>query len=113
MAIEISNITQNRPAQVSSENRQPSVGRNEATAQQQETGKSAATETVSMTDAAVNLKKMSKQMGRLPVVESKRVEEIKKAIENGDFEIDEVHIADKLIGMEKLLHEHEQKNNQH
>ncbi len=105
MAIEINNITHNRPAQVSSENRQPSVGRNETAPQQQETGKTTSSETVSMTDAAVNLKKMSKQLGRLPVVESKRVEEIKKAIENGDFEIDELHVADKLIGMERLIHE--------
>ncbi len=104
MSIDINSVTHNRPSQVSSENRQPNVGRTEATVQQQqETGKSTMTETVSMTDAAVNLKKLSNQLGKLPVVESKRVEEIKKAIENGNFEIDEVVVADKLIGMEKLL----------
>lgn len=108
MAIDINNLTQSRPSQVSSENRQPNVGRTEPSAQQQQTtGKGSASETISMTDAAVNLKKISKEMGKLPVVESKRVEEIKKAIENGDFEIDEVFVADKLIGMEKLLHEYD------
>ncbi|MBT3196298.1 MAG: flagellar biosynthesis anti-sigma factor FlgM [Gammaproteobacteria bacterium] len=106
MAIEINNLTHNRPSQVSGENRQPTVGRQQPPVVQQETGKSTSTETVSMTDAAVNLKKMSTQMGKMPVVEAKRVEEIKKAIENGDFEIDELVIADKLIGMEKLLQQH-------
>ncbi len=113
MAIDINNLTHSRPSQVSNENRQPTVGRTEVSIQQQqESGKSATTETVSMTDAAVNLKKMSKEMSKLPVVESKRVEDIKKAIENGDFEIDEVYIADKLVGMEKLLHQYD-KNNSH
>ena len=112
MPIDVNNVAQSRPSQVTSENRQPTVGRTEATVQQQQTGKSATAETVSMTDAAANLKKISKQMEKLPVVESKRVEEIKKAIENGDFEIDEVFIADKLIDMEKLLHQ-PNKNNRH
>ena len=107
MAIEINNLTNSRPSQVSNDNRQPTVGRQEPPVQQQETsGKGSSTETVSMTDAAVNLKKMSKQMKKMPVVETKRVEEIRKAIENGDFEIDELIIADKLIGMEKLLQPH-------
>lgn len=107
MAIDVNNLTQSRPSQISNENRQPTVGRTEPTVQQQQTGKSAVSETVSMTDAAVNLKKISSQMGKLPVVESKRVEDIKKAIENGDFRIDEILIADKLVGMEKLLHEYD------
>ncbi len=113
MPIDVNNLTHSRPSQVTSENRQPTVGRTEVSAQQQQTtGKASATETVSMTDAAANLKKISKQMEKLPVVESKRVEEIKKAIENGNFEIDEVFVADKLIGMEKLLQEYD-KNRQH
>ncbi len=108
MPIDVNNLTQSRPSQITSENRQPNVGRTEPSVQQQQTtGKSSASETVSMTDAAVNLKKMSSRMEKLPVVESKRVEDIKKAIENGDFEIDEVFVADKLIGMEKLLHEYD------
>ena len=108
MAIDINSVTHSRPSQVSSEDRQPNDGRTEVSAQQQsESGKNTATETVSMTDAAVNLKKVSKELARLPVVESKRVEEIKKAIENGDFEIDSVVVADKLIGMEKLLNSQE------
>ncbi|MBT3308749.1 MAG: flagellar biosynthesis anti-sigma factor FlgM [Gammaproteobacteria bacterium] len=112
MAIDVNSLTHSRPSQVTNENRQPTVGRTEPSVQQQQTGKSAVAETVSMTDAAANLKKISSQMGKLPVVESKRVEEIKKAIENGDFEIDEVFVADKLIGMEKLLHEYD-RNSKH
>ncbi len=106
MAIDVNSLTHSRPSQVTNENRQPTVGRTEVSSQQQQTtGKSAAAETISMTDAASSLKKLSKEMGKLPVVETKRVEDIKRAIENGDFEIDEVFIADKLIGMEKLLYD--------
>jgi negative regulator of flagellin synthesis FlgM len=103
MGIDVGNLTQSRATNISNENRHSTVGRTANTAQQAATGKTASTETVSMTDAAINLKKMSKRMEKLPVVDAKRVEQLRKAIENGDFEIDDIHIADKLIGLDKLL----------
>ena len=42
-------------------------------------------------------------MANLPVVDAKRVEQIKQAIDNGSYEVDPVKVADKLMQFEHIL----------
>ncbi|MEE8481941.1 MAG: flagellar biosynthesis anti-sigma factor FlgM [Acidiferrobacterales bacterium] len=81
-----------------------SVGKDEATAPQQETGKPSTTDTVSMTDAAQRLQSLETSLESLPIVDSQRVETIRAAIADGEYEIDPEKVAEKLTSFEVLLH---------
>ena len=70
---------------------------------QQETGKSSALDTVSLTDSAALLAKMEKTIQDTPVVDTQRVEDIRKAIANGSFEIDTTRVAEKMLNFESRL----------
>lgn len=69
----------------------------------QETGKSSTLDTVSLTDSAALLHKMEAAMADAPVVDTQRVEGIRKAIANGSFEIDTTRVAEKLLNFEARL----------
>ena len=69
----------------------------------QETGKSGTLDTVSLTDSAALLQKMEAAMADAPVVDTQRVEGIRKAIANGSFEIDSTRVAEKLLSFEARL----------
>lgn len=98
----ISNITGlNAPqAKPTSEESKVDIARSEATAEQEETGSSSTTDTVSLTDTAANLQSLENTIAELPVVDSQRVEEIRSAISNGEYEVNPANIADKLLELE-------------
>lgn len=101
MAIEINNITHAK-AQRSTDD----TKLNQATdqpASQQETGKSSATDTVSLSDNAVQLGKVENAVAATPVVDAQRVEELRQAISNGSYEVDAKKVADKLMQFESIL----------
>jgi negative regulator of flagellin synthesis FlgM len=68
-----------------------------------ETRRSAAGETVSLTDTASRLQRLSSEIESQPVVDSERVEGIRQAIENGSYEIDAERIARKMVDLEREL----------
>ncbi len=70
---------------------------------QQESGKSATTDTVSLSDNAVQLGKLGNSTASSPVVDAQRVEQVKQAIENGDYEVDPARVAEKLMQFEAVL----------
>jgi len=70
---------------------------------QQETGKSSALDTVSLTDSAALLVKIEKAVHDAPIVDTQRVEDIRKAIANGSFEIDTTRVAEKMLSFESRL----------
>lgn len=70
---------------------------------QQESGKSSTTETVSLSENAVQLGKLGKSFASIPVVDTQRVEKVKQAIENGSYTIDSASVADKLTQFESIL----------
>ena len=70
---------------------------------QQKTGDSSTLDTVSLTDSAALLVKMEKAVQDAPVVDTQRVEDIRKAIANGSFEIDSARVAEKLLSFESRL----------
>ena len=69
----------------------------------QETGEKSTTDTVSLSDNAVQLGKLDNTAISSPVVDTKRVEEVKQAIKDGTYEVDAEKIADKLIQFESVL----------
>ena len=68
-------------------------------------GREATGDTVELTSSARLLERLEKSLESLPAVDSQRVEEIRSAIENGDYEIDAQAIADAMIRFERLLGE--------
>ncbi len=70
-----------------------------------ETGQSSTADTVSLSDNAMQLGKLESAAVSIaaPVVDSKRVEQIKQAIENGTYEVNAEKVADKLSQFESIL----------
>ena len=68
-----------------------------------ETGQSSTADTVSLSDNALQLGKLDNASIAAPVVDTKRVEQIKQAIESGSYEVDAAKVADKLMQFESIL----------
>lgn len=79
------------------------VARNEPTAQEKETGRPSALDTVSLTETAALIQKLDEVIVTLPVVDTQRIEGIQKAIANGTYEVDPMKVAEKLIDFETTL----------
>jgi len=103
MPIEISNGTPQRVPYDTGEGSQINGTRSAPSIEKQETGKPNTFDTVSLTDTAANLQKISLAINELPVVDSQRVESIRQAIANGTYEIDPQRTAEKMIGFEAAL----------
>lgn len=56
--------------------------------------------TVQLTSGAQLLERLEKSLESLPAVDSQRVDEIKTAIANGDYEIDAQAVADAMLRLE-------------
>ena len=79
------------------------VGRganNAGNAKSQETPGS---DTVSLTDSARLLQKLEENVANTPVVDSLRVDALKKAVQDGSYQIDAGNIADKLLDIDREL----------
>jgi len=70
-----------------------------------ETGQSSTSDTVSLSDNAVQLGKLNNSAIAIsaPVVDTQRVEQIKQAIENGTYEVNAKKVADRLMQFESIL----------
>lgn len=101
----INNITgfPGNQSQRASEGPQVQVARSEPTASQQQTGRPSTVDTVSLTDTAARLRELENSLAKLPVVDSQRVEDLQRAIENGSYEVDARRTAEKLLGFEQAL----------
>ena len=58
---------------------------------------------VNLTDTAEKLRDLENQVANQPVVDSKRVDSIKKAIADGTFQVNVSQTAEKLAQFENLL----------
>jgi negative regulator of flagellin synthesis FlgM len=101
----INNITglPGSQSQPRTESSQVQVGRSEPTVPQQSTGRPSTVDTVSLTDTASRLRQMENTLARLPVVDSQRVESIRKALADGTFELDPERVARKMMAFEREL----------
>ena len=99
MAIEISGHS---PAQLSNAKAEEKgqVGRTDPPLPKQQTGQPSTTDTVTLTDTATQLHKLEATIASLPIVDITRVEDVKSAIRNGQFQIDPQRVAGKMLSFE-------------
>ena len=60
-------------------------------------------EEVSLTDTAEKLRQLEAKIANQPIVDTQRVENIKKMLANGSYDIDASQTANKLMDFENLL----------
>jgi negative regulator of flagellin synthesis FlgM len=58
---------------------------------------------VQLSNAAINLQALADRVNDLPEVNIERAEKIKAALENGEYRIDDLVLADKILNTEALL----------
>lgn len=75
----------------------------QAKANTADTGRSSTSDTVSLSDSAKQLGKLENTVSASPVIDTQRVEAVKQAIQNGEYEIDPVKVASKLMQFESML----------
>ena len=98
----VNNITsfQGTQAQRNTENSQVQVSRGDPAAHQQETGTPSTVDTVSITDTSMRLQSLENRIASLPVVDSQRVEDIRKSVDDGTYSPDAKAIASKIVESE-------------
>jgi len=102
MPIDINGLP-NAQTQVNGEqNNLPGAGA-EPVGHNQDNGKSSVQDTVSFSRTAVRMGKLGAVMNDTPVVDTQRVEQVRKALMNGSHEIDPLRIANKLLQFDELL----------
>jgi negative regulator of flagellin synthesis FlgM len=101
MSIEINGMTSAK-VPVSSEETQLDRA-TEQTPTQQESGTSSTSDTVSLSENAVQLGKLETSVVSTPVSDTQRIERVKQAIMDGSYEIDPVKVAEKLMQFEAIL----------
>lgn len=62
------------------------------------------TDSVTITPYAAKLHAAERDLKAVPVVDAERVEQLRNAIQNGEYEIDPAKIADKFISLESSLY---------
>ena len=63
----------------------------------------AAAESVSLSSSAQALKALEEKIQKLPDANEKKVAEIKAALASGQYSVDDLVIADKLLGFDELF----------
>jgi negative regulator of flagellin synthesis FlgM len=61
------------------------------------------TDTVSLTGQARRLQELETEIAAQPVVDGRRVNEVRNAIENGTFVVDPARIAEKMLSLEQAI----------
>lgn len=61
------------------------------------------TDSVNLTEAATRLQQLSEMMPHVPEIDSARVDALRQAIAEGRYQVDAVHVTDKLIALERTL----------
>ena len=102
MAIEISG---QNPAHISNAKAETKgqVGRTDPVVTKQQTGQPSTPDTVTLTDAAAQLHKLEATILAAPIVDTARVEDVKHALRNGQFQINPQRVAEKMLSFEKAL----------
>ncbi len=101
MSIDINGISSSKVASATDDSQVKQAV--EQTSTQQESGKSTTTDTVSLSDNAVQLGKLDNTAASTPVVDTQRVEQVKQAIKDGTYEVYPAKVADKLMQFESIL----------
>jgi len=79
------------------------VSHAEPSVPQQQTGTNNTSDTVTLTDVASKLQKLENSLSVFPVIDTQRVEDIKRLIDQGNFDLDTTRTAEKFIDFERQL----------
>lgn len=63
----------------------------------------AATDSVNLSPQAQAMKALEEKLQKLPAINEKRVAEIKAALASGKYSVDDLVVADKLLGFDELF----------
>jgi len=102
MSIDINNLGANTAVRSGDSNRVSSNEANTADTQKS-TGKSSVSDTVSLSETAIRLGQLGVAVDNQPVVDTKRVEQVKQAILDGSYNVDPTKIAEKMIEFDLAL----------
>ena len=102
MSIEITGPHGRPPAEVGENRRSAERTGKEATPESAPRSGSG-NDTLNITNTAVQLKALEDQISELPVVDTKRVQEVQRSLATGSFQIDPARVADKLLSFEAGL----------
>ena len=80
-----------------------SAGRTTPVANPVATPAAAASDSVSLTDNAARLQHLGELLAGAPEIDRARVEQLRQSISDGHYKMDTVHVADKLIALERTL----------
>jgi len=62
-------------------------------------------DSVSLTDAAGRLQQIEQSLNEIPIVDSARVDNISQSIDDGQYQINDDKIADRIIKSESAIHQ--------
>ncbi len=62
-----------------------------------------ASDSVQLTDTATRLQQLDELLASAPEIDRARVEQLRQSIADGRYKVDTVHVADKLIALERTL----------
>ncbi|OUR82841.1 flagellar biosynthesis anti-sigma factor FlgM [Cycloclasticus sp. 46_120_T64] len=65
----------------------------------------ASEDSVSLTSTAARLQQIEQSLNEIPVVDSARVDSISQSIDDGQYQINDDKIADRIIKSESAIHE--------
>lgn len=103
MSVEMSGVSGADKVKNSSDSSQIKVAREESTQAQLQSGAAPTSDTVTLSNAATQVQKLQSTIAELPVVESPRVEAIRRAIDNGSYEVDANQVATRMLNFEHAL----------
>ncbi len=102
MAIAITGLPASH-VQETSGSKQTQALQNETKSPGQQSANAATADKVTLTDTAAKLQKLEKQLSNLPVVDQERVANLQKAIASGEYKVDPVKTAEKLVQFESAF----------
>lgn len=100
MPIEINGYSRN-PVQGTTDNASSKAKREEAAAQAET--KSPGGDSVSLTGGASRLHELERKVADASEVDTKRVEELRRAVSDGRYQVNAPRVADKMMALEGLL----------
>lgn len=89
--------------QKTTQNSQVKVSATEPSVAQQQTGTNNTPDTVTITDIASKLNNVENNLSILPVVDTQRVEEIKRLVDQGSYDFNSTRVAEKFVEFERQL----------
>ncbi len=102
MAIDINGLNNPQP-QVGSDRNGLTPSEREMVGRNTDNGGTSVKDTVSFSETAMRMGRLGTAVEQTPVVDSKRVEEIRQALEAGDYQVNAERIAERLMAFESLL----------